>query len=184
MNCLLCDKVAMQKKSIDENLEGYVCSKCEGVWIQAKAYWKWIKSHGHILLEKPESETLDLEVLETKEIKICLDCGHFLTKRKVGHGISFHIDRCACCGGVWLDKNEWEILKSRNLHDEIHFIFSREWQDEILHQEQYTAYSKQIEDRLGTESFQKVIEFKDWLAENPNDTVILAYLKNEISGKS
>lgn len=44
MKCLMCTNSALQKKAIDENFDGYVCGKCGGLWIQAKAYWKWIKS--------------------------------------------------------------------------------------------------------------------------------------------
>jgi len=178
MKCILCENSVLTKSAIDDNLNGYICSECGGIWIQAKAYWKWIKSLGTTLPEKPESETADLAVTEASQMKICIDCGHFLTRRKVGHGISFHIDRCQCCGGIWLDHNEWEILKSRNLHDEIHFIFGQEWQDEIRKQESEIQYQEEVKSIIGDEAFAKVADFKNFLENSPTKNIIMAYLQN------
>lgn len=179
MKCLMCEDSKLQREEIDKNLYGFVCDDCGGIWIHAKAYWKWIKGNGHLLKEKPQSETADLKVTESSEIKICIDCHHFLTRRKIGHGIKFHIDRCGCCGGIWLDKNEWEVLKSRNLHDEIHFMFSTNWQNEVLHAEQTKSYEEEIERILGHDHFLKVKKFKHWLYQSSHKNVIFAYLKDK-----
>ncbi|NQZ56771.1 MAG: zf-TFIIB domain-containing protein [Lentisphaeraceae bacterium] len=39
-----------------------------------------------------------------------------MRKCRVGHGLQFYVERCATCGGVWLDKNEWESLKAQGFH--------------------------------------------------------------------
>ena len=177
MKCVLCNG-AMSLVDLDDNLKGLRCLECEGTWIKANAYWKWLKSHEGRLPEKPESETADLPVEDSVNMKICPDCGHFLTKRKVGHGISFHIDRCQCCGGIWLDRNEWEVLKSRNLHDEIHFMFSQEWQEDIRAEERRKNYDNEIEKLIGKEDFAKVSEFKKYISSHIAKNIILAYLQN------
>ena len=177
MKCVLCGN-QMTLIDLDENLKGLRCVECGGTWIKANAYWKWLKSHDGTLPEKPESETAPLPVEDTCNMKICPDCGHFLTKRKVGHGISFHIDRCQCCGGIWLDKNEWEVLKSRNLHDEIHFIFSQEWQEEIREQARRKRYDDEVKKLIGIEDFKTVSEFKKYLDSHIAKNIILAYLQN------
>jgi Zn-finger nucleic acid-binding protein len=180
MKCLVCKDTETVYKNIDNNLKGFVCSKCHGVWIPAKAYWNWIQSLHSAPPEKREPETVDLPVRDSVFIKICPDCGHFLLKRKVGHGLPFYIDRCQCCGGVWLDQNEWEILKSRNLHDAIHLIFSQEWQEEILHEEQKRAYEEEIEKIMGHEDYIRLKEFTDRYKYSPRKDVVLAYVRNAL----
>jgi Zn-finger nucleic acid-binding protein len=178
MKCLLCENILLERTEIDDNLHAFTCKECGGIWIQAKAYWKWLKSLDHPLPEKPESETAKLTVEERPQMKICIDCGHFLTRRKVGHGISFHIDRCQCCGGIWLDHNEWEILKSRNLHDDIHFIFGQEWQEDLQKEEREERYQQEVKSIIGDDVFAKVADFKDFLEKSPTKNIIMAYLQN------
>ena len=180
MKCLVCENSETIYKNIDENLKGFVCVDCKGVWIPAKAYWNWLHSLNTVFSEKPESETVDLPVKDSFLIKICPDCGHFLSKRKVGHGVPFYIDRCQCCGGVWLDQNEWEVLKSRNLHDAIHLIFSQEWQEEILQEEQQRAYEEEIEKILGKEDYLYLKTFTDKYKFSPRKDVVLAYVRNAL----
>ena len=183
MQCLVCEGEYLRPKYIDHNLEVFSCSGCSGIWIPAKAYWNWIHSLNTLLPEKPESATLDIPVFDTNVMKICPDCGHFLTKRKVGHGLNFHIDRCQCCGGVWLDKNEWDVLKSRNLHDAIHLIFSQEWQEEILQEEQKRIYESEIEKILGKEDYEILRNFTEKFRYSPRKHVVLAYVQNSLIDK-
>lgn len=167
MKCPKCRTANLATKELEDSLTASECEKCNGIWIKASHYWRWLKAHGDILPEKPEEHTATLCSDETKEIKICPDCGHFLTRRKVGHGIDFHIERCATCGGIWLDKNEWEVLKSRNLHDEIHFVFSTTWQEDIIQKEQKQFYSDQTMKILGEKDYKYVDESNNWLAQHP-----------------
>ena len=115
MNCPVCKKATLQNADITTNLKVKLCKQCGGCWIQSYQYWKWLDKHGDILPEKPVAETSPLPVNDSQAGKICPECGHFLTRRKVGRGISFHLDRCNNCGGIWFDKNEWEILHTRKV---------------------------------------------------------------------
>ena len=107
---------------------------------------------------------------------MCVDCGRILRRYKVGHDIDFMLDHCAECNGVWFDKNEWAILKSRNLHDDVHFIFSSAWQHRIVEDEQKKAYKKRIETMLGEEDYSRVNAFKEWAATQSKRNTIMAYL--------
>ena len=60
--------------------------------------------------EKPFSD-VTFEVKDVQGAKICPECGRILLKYKVGHGLDFFVDHCSGCGGIWLDKNEWNALK-------------------------------------------------------------------------
>ena len=62
---------------------------------------------------------------------ICPESGRLLLRYRVGHGLRFHIDRSPATGGVWLDKGEWEALKSKGLHVSLHLIFTAAYQRQI-----------------------------------------------------
>jgi Zn-finger nucleic acid-binding protein len=178
MNCPVCDKGTLHSLESKEPPQRLVCGKCGGQWIKSYQYWKWLKAYGENLPEKPPEEGLDLPVTDSKKAKLCPECGHFLTRNKVGHGIDFHIDRCQTCGGIWFDKNEWEILKSRNLHDDVHFIFSAAWQNRIRQEEQQELYEERVETLLGPQDYERVRAFKSWAAEHSKRNTIMAYLAN------
>ncbi|MEZ6164021.1 MAG: hypothetical protein R3B67_06250 [Phycisphaerales bacterium] len=44
----------------------------------------------------------------------------------MGSGLGFHVDFDPT-SGFWLDKGEYESLRSHNLHDELHLICSPEY---------------------------------------------------------
>ncbi|MEO1637245.1 MAG: zf-TFIIB domain-containing protein [Cyanobacteria bacterium J06631_9] len=69
-----------------------------------------------------------LPVVDNTTANFCADCSRLMTKSKVGRGLSFYLDRCSHCHGVWLDQNEWENLVQMNLHHQIHYMFSSAWQ--------------------------------------------------------
>src|SRR6266568_3902359 len=117
---------------------------------------EWLKEHGDTLPEKSVDHTAELPVHDSKNAKVCLDCGHLMLRNKVGHGIPFYVDRCSACGGIWLDKNEWEILKSRNLHDEIHMVFTSVWQSSNRKKEQESNYEKAMAEALGEKDFSEL----------------------------
>ena len=90
----------------------------------------------------PDAENLELQ--ESGKAKLCPECGAILVPYKVGHELPFSLDRCGHCGGIWFEKNEWEALCAWNLHDDLHFIFSKPWQDAVA----LAARAEQRETRL------------------------------------
>jgi len=174
MKCPICKINKSKTIETEEKLFVEKCIECEGVWIQASNYWRWIENHEGT----PEKEAKTTrEVIETKKPKFCPECNHFLTKYKVGHGVSFSLDRCGHCNGVWLDKNEWEELKERNLHDEIHFVFTQEWQKSVQVEYSKNYFDKVYRERFG-DSYEKIKEIREWVYGKPNSSEILAFLSD------
>ena len=95
-----------------------------------------------------------------------------MSRFRIGKGLEFYLDRCGACGGMWFDQNELEILRSSNLHGEIHKIFARSWQREITQ----IDYEKRLEKTVGAETYQNLKNLKSWLDQDPNRELILAYL--------
>lgn len=176
MRCPLCDRASLSRKELEEYLAVKECNKCGGYWISADVYWKWLKKHGRTFPEKPFSEVINT-LEDSQKAKICPDCGHILIKYRVGHGISFYLDHCNNCNGVWFDKNEWETLKSRNLHDDIHSIFTTPWQEKVRKEESSKRLEKIYAEKFG-DDYAEIKKIKKWLDEHPRKSTILAYFND------
>ncbi|MCD4780161.1 MAG: zf-TFIIB domain-containing protein [Candidatus Omnitrophica bacterium] len=177
MQCPVCQKNVLKNQELDKGLMAKHCPQCEGSWLSSFQYWRWLEKHAERLPEKDVDEGLMVPVEESTAGKLCPECGCFLIGHKVGHGIVFQLDHCATCGGIWFDKNEWEILRSRNLHDELHLVFSAAWQNARKKQEQKETYEKRIQSILGEPDYQHVVEFHSWLKNHPHKSSIMSYLK-------
>lgn len=179
MNCPVCGLATMQVAEDDEELKTLHCTTCSGTWIPASQYWTWIERHGANQPERPAhavEEAEDLAVQETPQIKTCPECRHFLIRYRVGHGVPFSIDRCGACGGLWFDRNEWEILKARNLHDDVHFVFSAAWQLRAAREEELQRRDARLLRQIGEEDFAEVERMRNWLLHHPRRSAILAHL--------
>lgn len=176
MNCPVCKSDALNSVTLEENLPAHQCQSCEGIWISAIDYYYWLEGHGPILAEKPASEGITLAVKEVDAAKICPKCRHLLMKYKVGHETGFSLDRCGKCYSVWFDKNKWELLKSRNLHDKINRIITEPWQKAVREEEHRQAMQQIYRQRFGKEDYAKLKEFRQWIGDNPQSSALLAYL--------
>lgn len=178
MNCPVCKTLRLEYLESDEPPQRLVCGECGGQWVKSFQYWKWLRAHGDNLPEKPPEEGDQLPVADSTRAKLCPECGHFLARAKVGHEVDFHIDRCGFCGGLWFDKNEWEILRSRNLHDDVHFVFSSAWQHQVADEEHKQTHLARIEKILGSADLAKVKQFKEWSEAHPKRNTITSFLAN------
>jgi len=177
MHCPVCGTTILSYKQLDEGLEAKECSTCGGHWISSSDYWDWLDKHGETLPEKSFSDIL-FDIKDLDKAILCPDCGHILLKFKVGHGIDFFLDHCNSCNGVWLDKNEWNALKDRNLHDEIHRIFTTSWQKQIRKDELANRMEQIYLEKFGNEDYEKVKKIKKWLDSHPRRSTLLAYLND------
>jgi Zn-finger nucleic acid-binding protein len=176
MNCPVCKATALVAEELEPGLAGLKCRQCGGRWIEGTRYLAWVAAQGQQLAEKPPEEGVELPVAESGKAKLCPECGRFLTRAKVGHALGFHLERCANCGGIWTDANEWEVLKSRNLHDNLHFIFSGAWQADVMRQERERAHEQLLRKKLGEADFAEVKRVRAWLDAHPRRAELYAVL--------
>jgi Zn-finger nucleic acid-binding protein len=178
MKCPACHAKRLAPVHLADHLNAFQCENCNGHWIPNSSYLSWIDHKGGIGKETPYAE-IDLDLEDSTQAKLCPGCGRILLKFQVGHGLDFYVEHCPGCGGVWLDEHEWNALEARNLHDEIHRIFSTTWQNQIR-EDQFratieTAYRK----RFGDDTFQRIHDFREWLRRHPRKSELLAYLREE-----
>ena len=176
MLCPICKRATLFTRTVLESLAMVCCTDCKGKWLSSSSYWSW---HDTLKDERPENKYSDFtcEVHDAPQAKICPDCGRILIKFKVGHGIDFKLDHCNGCNGVWFDQNEWEVLENRNLHDEIHKIFTTAWQNEIRLEEKNNYFDEMYQQKFGSD-YLKIKEFKAWMDEHQLKTTILAFLSD------
>jgi hypothetical protein len=106
---------------------------------------------------------------------ICPESGTLMTRFKVGHGFPFAIDR-SITGGVWLDGGEWEALRHRNFHDEIHLVFTAPWQKQVRTERAQATYEATLRSALGDDLLDRLTALRAELLDHPNKSLALAYL--------
>ena len=183
MNCPVCKNVGLAAAEADAALSSRRCGNCGGQWVAATSYFAWLESRGTDLPERHAAGEIVLTVTEAAGAKLCPECGRFLTRAKVGHGVNFHLDRCGSCGGIWFDANEWDVLRSRNLHDDVHFVFSSAWQAEVARGEREAAHERLMAQKLGETDWAEVKRIRAWLDGHPKRAQLYAALTWDVGAQ-
>lgn len=176
MLCPVCKNYSLTSYEVESGLSSQQCSNCGGQWIASFQYWKWRDASGKSLTESPAADSGQCRAEDNTSAKLCPECGHFLRRFPVGHGIEFGLDRCGNCGGMWFDANEWEVLKGRNLHDDVHKIFSEVWQKQVRDEEHLAAMEAFYKEKFGEGGYQKAQEIKTWIETHPHNAELRAFL--------
>lgn len=162
--------------NLEPDLPVYECPKSGGIWIPLTNYLEW-KRHQPRPAQAPEGGGLPAVADDTnRKALVCPESGRLLFRYKVGHGLMFHVDVSPDTGGLWLDRGEWQALKSKGLHTELNLISSSAYQHQIRASEYEAKLDQTFRDRIGAADFAKVAEFKKWLADHPRRRDICNYL--------
>ncbi|NCC62740.1 MAG: hypothetical protein EOM12_17810 [Verrucomicrobiae bacterium] len=79
----------------------------------------------------------------------------------------------------WLDKNEWEALKAKNLHDELYKVFSTKWQHQIREDHLREKLNQVYIKRFGEDVYKKLIDVREWIQAHPQKAALMAYLADD-----
>jgi Zn-finger nucleic acid-binding protein len=174
----------MRSREIEPGFEVYECPKSGGLWIPLQSYLTWRDRHPEGTSGSTEVSGPPVQDDSSQRALICPESGRLLLRYRVGHGLQFHIDRSPATGGVWLDKGEWEALKSKSLHVALHLIFTAAYQRRVRTSEYAQGLTDTFRDRIGAADFSKVAEFSTWLAHHPKRRDICCYLLDNIEEKA
>lgn len=174
----------MRLREIEPELEIFECPKSGGFWIPLHTYLAW-KERQPACPDVPCGDSAPHLANETRQqTLICPESGRLLIRYRVGHGLQFHVDRSPITGGVWLDKGEWEALKSKGLHVILNLVFTSPYQRQVRSDEHAQQLIETFRDRIGAADFAKVAEFGAWLAQHPKHRDICCYLLDHIEHNS
>ena len=166
----------MQLREIEPGLQVYECPKSGGFWIPLPSYLAWKELQPAMAEASAELSAPPVQDDSRQRALICPESGRLLLRYRVGHGLTFHIERSPATGGTWLDKGEWEALKSKGLHVALHLIFTSAYQHQVRSAEYTDTLVERFRQRIGSADFPKVEEFARWLARHPNRRAICCYL--------
>jgi Zn-finger nucleic acid-binding protein len=179
LQCPACRVDSLQPAEAEPLLPSRRCGRCGGQFIRGEQFYLWLE-HPDRSSTPPVSADTDCNVIDTPQAKICPECGKIMRRYRVGHGIHFVIDRCGACAGIWLDDNEWELLKRQQLHDRVHFVFSSAWQAKLHREEQHRRASERLEARLGPTDFAELQHTISWLEQHPHREEMIAHLLDRL----
>jgi Zn-finger nucleic acid-binding protein len=174
MNCPVCKKALLTQTSLEAELPAYECKQCRGNWISAREYWRWLERHSPTLPEKA-TDVADVEAADTVQVKVCPDCRQTMLRYLVGHGTGIGLDQCGGCGGIWFDRGEWDLLKSRNLHDEVHGVFTAPWQSAVRREASRARLETIHRQRLGAD-YEEIKRIRSWIDGHSARDQIIAFL--------
>lgn len=167
-------------KELEPGLSAYSCPKSGGVWIPLQNYLDWQMRQPKTaasVLAYPAPELADDS---EQRALICPESGRLLLRYRVGQGLQFRLDRSPATGGVWLDRGEWETLKLKGLHTEMHLIFTAAYQRSLRSERYGQTMEQTFQDRIGKTDFPRVVEIKNWIEAHPRRHEICCYLLNSI----
>lgn len=178
MNCPVCKTAPLKLNTLDSALLSQSCEQCGGDWIPGAPYWKWLEEQGQNLPEIKVT-TSEFPVADSPVYLDCPECQWRMVKYMVGRGTGFSLDHCHSCKGIWLDHNEWEVLKKRNLHDDLNSMLTEFWQGEALKEERRKRFERINLAKFGAEDYAEIKRVRDWLGGHARKQELLAYLTDD-----
>lgn len=167
----------LQKVELESDLLAWQCPETKGHYLPAACYWRWLSKHPERLPQIPLDDHESATEEQPEAVRICPESGLPMQRYRVGHGFRFLVDRSPT-GGIWLDEGEWEALRARNFHDELHLIFTQPWQRKARHEEQERQLNELLKSRVGEDAFQRASAFRDWLKDHPDANALLGFVSN------
>jgi len=176
--CPVCKSASLQRISLEPALEAYHCESCGGHWIASLHYWQWLETL-HFPPPEITSAEVALPVAEHTQAKQCPWDGHIILRHEIGNDVPFYLEQCGWCNSFWLDRNKWEVLRSRNLHVRLHKISTDAWQRQIRYARRKRYWQATYTQKFGAEEYARLQELKRWLDQHPDRRHVLTYLARE-----
>lgn len=175
MKCLVCKNNELEESEISQGLKVHHCNSCDGNWLRFEDYLEWNTNNN---TETDESTSTHSQVTDSNNPKVCPDCGIILSVYKVANNLNFRLDHCSSCNGVWFDKNEWESLGENHMQHKLNKFFADSWQKNLRDEELKEHFEKFYTTKFGVEGYEKIKHVKEWLDNNENKSMLLAFLSN------
>lgn len=178
MNCTSCKNGALRPSFIDGLFRAHSCTNCGGDWILVEDFVSWKEKNPEHQFSQP-SEWSEDEAADTASAMLCPVTGTIMRKFRVTAKTSHRIDYSNAVGGIWLDKGEWELLKSEGIAGTLNNVVTQQWQNNVREQSASNNFAEIYESKFGKETYEKAKEIREWLNSQPQKADLRAYILAE-----
>lgn len=178
MNCTSCNEGALFPSFIDGQFRAHTCSNCGGNWILIEDYVSW-KERNSDYKFSDEISVEESDISDSKKALLCPASGTIMRKFKISASNEHKLDYSSAVGGLWLDKGEWDLLKSEGLAGCLNSIVTQNWQRNIRQNSAQQNFSEIYKDKFGEENYSKIKEIREWLGSQEQKADLRAYLLAE-----
>ncbi len=178
MNCTSCKNGALFPSFLDGQFRAHTCSNCGGNWILIEDYVSWKEKNPDYQF----SENIivdDIDTADTKQALICPASGTIMRKFRVSAKNQHRLDYSAVVGGLWLDKGEWELLKSEGLAGCLNAVVTSNWQKNLRQNTAKQNFSDIYLSKFGSSNYERLKEIRRWLDSHEQKADLRAYLLAE-----
>ncbi|MFP8966772.1 zf-TFIIB domain-containing protein [Pokkaliibacter sp. CJK22405] len=175
MQCTSCKAGTLVEGNMDQLFRAHTCSHCGGNWILIEDFVAWKDNHPNY----PFSTSLlfsEADAVDTPSAMLCPDSGVLMQRYRMSARHNHRLDYSATVGGIWLDKGEWELLKSEGLAGSLNSILTLHWQKKLKNTTAKEAFTELYQGKFGDEDYSRVKEIRAWLNSHPRKADVRAYL--------
>ena len=175
MKCPCCPEHNLVPAFIDNLLRSHHCPHCQGHWLLIEDYVSWLERNKSDLSQ----DEADYQLEDSKIALFCPASGVLMQKYRINNDSDHKLDYSPQVGGVWLDRGEWEYLKSRGIACSLNKIFTTHWQRQLRENDAKATFEDLYRKKFGNEDYEKVKALRQWLYSKDNKAELRAYLLAE-----
>jgi len=176
MQCTSCKNGVLVPTQLEDQFPARRCTRCGGNWIYLYDYLRWLDQGG---ATSAQEGSYQVEAQETEQAMLCPKTGSLMLKYRISKDSSHLLDLSAEVSGIWLDKGEWDLLKSEGLATRLNAIFTEPWQKNIRSQTTRDVMQALYKEKFGVDGYEKIKAIRTWLSTSPNKAHLIAYLLAE-----
>jgi Zn-finger nucleic acid-binding protein len=152
------------------------CGKCSGFWVPPAAF----AEPGMIELLKARDVRPERPLEQDHRTGPCPE-GHGLLRRaRAANEDPYFLERCARCGGVWLDPGEWSRLAEAGLLSDVTTLWSPAWREHLSDEQNRISLEADLRQKLGNQTFELLESLVSSLSEQKLGALALAYLRERL----
>jgi Zn-finger nucleic acid-binding protein len=103
-----------------------------------------------------------------------------LRRARAANEDPYFLERCARCGGVWLDPGEWSRLAEAGLLADVTTLWSPAWREHLSDEQNRASLEADLRQKLGNQTFELLESLADNLSQQKLGALALAYLRERL----
>lgn len=174
--CPICETVSLRRRTEAQSLQTSFCDACHGHWLEQEDLEAFSVAQSAIASSGPFTP----DIVEAGRSMVCPNDGNLMIKYRLMVGVEFYMDRCTDCGGIWLDRQEWQILQSGEVSINLANLCNGLWQERTI-QEQASSFinvrrDEVLKDLLSDDEYCELSRIRHWLDRHPKRREVIGSL--------